>query len=343
MSTPDGIGSRSYSDAELLSMVLDAGPGDPFDPRAVVFTGSDLRSVMLPDGSRVIVKHLHPQGDWFSRATGGTNRPQQVWRSGVLVELEQVVEHGIVGLIDFGDHEALVMHDLSEWLFPPDAWLERSDIDTLMNRLARFHDVASTVALPTALCGIAERANMCNPAAHRDDHGRHAAQGGPQAFQSALDYLADRVGGAAGAVLAGFFDDLPGFEAEVLMRTVRPTLLHGDTKAENLGIHGDRLVAVDWGEATGIGPAEFDIVRFAFGACGLTTDLTPPDIYNIYDHHTSTRLDDGLLRLATLACMANNGIGNLATISPTTDPEMKQRSKDRLRHTLAETQRLFPG
>jgi hypothetical protein len=333
---------HSSTDAELLSMVVDAGPGEPFDPRAVVFTGSDLRCVTLADGTQLIVKHLHREGDWLARATDGTDRPQQVWRSGVLTALEPVVEHGVVGLIDVGDHQALVMHDLSGWLFAPDVWLDRTDVDLLMNRLACFHELASTIDLPTSLCTIAERANLCNPAAHRHDNGRHPAPGGAQAIEGALNYLAERAGGAAGTRLAGFFDDLAGFAVQVTDLTDRPTLLHGDAKAENLGIHDDRLVAVDWGELTGVGPAEFDIVRFAFGACGYSTSLTPPEVYELYNGHVMVPLDGELVRLATLSCSVNNGIGNLATIAATTDPELKQRAKNRLRLVFAELRRLYP-
>ena len=324
----------------ILVAVRDAGPGEPCDPRTVVWTGSELRKVELPDGNRVIVKHLHPEGDWLSRSTRGTGRPSEVWRSGLLTALEPVVEHGTIGLVDFGDHEALVMHDLSDRLFPPDVWLEPRDVERVLVQLAAFHQYARSIDVQP-LCTIIDRANMCNPEAHLGDGGRYHLSVSPAELQKSHEYLATRVGGQAGDALTSFFDDLPAFGVEVAARTSHPTLLHGDAKPENLGVHGGRLVAVDWGELTGIGPAEFEIVRFAAGSCGKHTDLHPIEVYDLYNRHASVKLDTDLLRLAALACMTSNGIGNLADIHRTEDPHERQRCKDRLALQIDDLRRLF--
>ncbi len=295
--------------------------------------------MQAPDGTSVIVKHIRPEGDWFARATGSTTRPLEVWRTGILKEIEPVVEHGVLGVVDFGDHEAIVMRDLSASLFPPDVWLSHSDVDGIMSRLARFHAHAAHMTLPSELCSVRERAGYCNPEFHRQDSGPHARDA--DGFQQSLDYLVERIGGEAGVELRSFFGNLEAFEAEVLERTVRPTLLHGDTKPENLGMDDDRLVAVDWGEVTGVGPAEFDLVRFCFGASGYQTDLRHDQIHELYTSSVSDPLDPELLRLATLACMANNGIGNLAGVAATTDPDLKERARQRLRNSIDEVRRQF--
>jgi aminoglycoside phosphotransferase (APT) family kinase protein len=51
--------------------------------------------------------------------------------------------------------------------------------------------------------------------------------------------------------------------AEALMASAPPTLVHGDDRLENFGLNGNRLVAIDWGELTGIGPAAIDVARLA--------------------------------------------------------------------------------
>ena len=66
----------------ILRKVRAAGPGEPFDPRAVSYTGTDLRRVTLDDGSAFIGMHLRPNGDWLMRVTNGTGRAQLLWTAG---------------------------------------------------------------------------------------------------------------------------------------------------------------------------------------------------------------------------------------------------------------------
>lgn len=245
MSTPDdGAGQIE----RILQEVRAASTGVEFDPRLRRYTGSLLQKVSLDDGETVIVKHLAPEGDWLARATGGVGRPQLLWRSGLLQRLDPVVEHGMIGIVEFEDHEAMVMRDLSESLFPPDVMLSRSEVDSVLARMAAFHDFAASLELPP-LCSVRERCNLVNPAFHRGDQGPHAVDA--EAFERTIGGLASRTGGNAGAALSSFFDDLVSFEARIIRLTGRPTLLHGDAKPENLGYTDPRLVAVDWGELTG--------------------------------------------------------------------------------------------
>src|SRR5205823_12486219 len=61
--------------------------------------------------------------------------------------------------------------------------------------------------------------------------------------------------------------------AAALMASAPATLVHGDAQLENLGLDGDRLVAIDWGELTGIGPAEIDVAWLAVMSCWRMDDL----------------------------------------------------------------------
>jgi hypothetical protein len=105
------------SDEDILREVLVAEQAAAFDPRDVKYTSTNLQKVVLASGATVIVKHLSPEGDWLMRASGGVGRAQLLWRSGVLSTLDPVVDHGAIGIVDAGDHDALVMRDLSATLF----------------------------------------------------------------------------------------------------------------------------------------------------------------------------------------------------------------------------------
>ena len=90
------------------------------------------------------------------------------------------------------------------------------------------------------------------------------------------------------------------------MAAAPATLLHGDAKLENLGLDGERLVAIDWGELTGIGPAEIDVAWFAV-MCGWRTDGLPGDVFAAYDERAHRRLDPTALDLACIGSLAQMG------------------------------------
>lgn len=165
------------------------------------------------------------------------------------------------------------MRDLSTRLFPPDVALSESDVDVLLARMATFHDFAAHLQLPR-LCTLRDRCNWSDPTFHRDDAGPNRLASGPD-VQATIDDLANCAAGGAGAALSSFFEDFTAFEQQVLQRSERLTLLHGDAKPENFGLADTRLVAVDWGALTGPGQAEFDVARFALITSKFHADLEP--------------------------------------------------------------------
>jgi hypothetical protein len=304
------------------------------------YTSTDLRSVTLASGQRVVVKHLAPDGDWLMRASGGVGRAQELWRSGVLSALDPVVEHGIIGLVDFGDHEAIVMHDLSGTLIPEVGMLAPDYVEALLAAMAQFHQAAASVELPP-LCSVAARCNVMSPAFHDTDSGPGRLATGAS-MRTALDVLASRSTRAGAAALWSVIDDPDAFAAEVAEYSKRPTLVHGDAKPPNLGHNGVRLVAVDWGELTGPGPAEIDVVRFAFAACDLYCELQPDAIFEMYDRHAPLPLDPDLLRLAILGDVATFGVGRLAVIRDLTDDAVRARARANFRTGMARFRAAFP-
>lgn len=323
----------------LLDRVRRAGPGEPWDPRSVVFTGSELRRVELPDQT-VVLKRLDKRGDWLSRATNGVGRTARLWTSGLLREIEPVVEHGVIGVIERDEHDVLVMHDLSSWLIPPEAWVDDATIDAVLCRMARLHDHAVGIDVE-GLCSTFERANFCNPAFHELDAGPNPIRAGARGLRDGYQFIRDRLGAEASAFIASYYENARSLAQEVERRTTRPTLLHGDTKLENLGVRDDRLAAIDWGELTGRGPAEIDVVTFALGSCWFQTDLTPLEVYERYDRHSTVGLDEELLDLSLRVLIGSRAIGSLGSMARHSDPEMRDRAKARFFGILAELDRSF--
>jgi hypothetical protein len=239
-------------DEALLQEVRNAPWGAPWDPRSVVHTGSDLRRAVVR-GRTVVIKLVDRRGDWLARSTNGVGRAVRIWRSGLLRRLEPVVEHGMIGLIDREGHDAFVMHDLSEWLIEPGAWVDHETVDAVLGGLATFHAHAAGTE-PDGLCSTFERANFCNPSFHETDTGPNPIASGARGLREGYQYIMSKLGADAREFVASYYDDVRSLADEVDQRTTRPTLLHGDTKLENLGVREGRLVAIDWGELSGVGP-----------------------------------------------------------------------------------------
>lgn len=312
--------------------------GAPFDPRPIAFTaGSDLRKMDI-DGTSIIVKHLHPEGDWLSRATGGVGRAQLLWRSGVLDQIEPFVEHGVIGVLDLEDHDAIVMRDLSPVLFPPTGALDRDAVEGVLARLGRFHREAAVIDLPP-LCSMRQRAAFMDPRFHAADTGHGNLATTAHLIPDTVRFLSGKAG-AAGHELLHLFEDPDAFVRRVIESAPDLTLLHGDPKPDNIGYTGSRLVAIDWGELTGVGPIEFDVVRFVVGACLTHTSLEPQEVYEIYDRSGPRPLDPATLYLAMLWAVANFGITNFAVIRALCDPGHRALAKAAGRLWLNELQRL---
>ena len=108
--------------------------------------------------------------------------------------------------------------------------------------------------------------------------------------------------------------DDPALLEQEMRAAVPWTLLHGDGRLDNLGLRGDGLVAVDWGELTGTGPAEMDLVWFSAlgtgvmpGAPTWRIDAMPDEIFAAYAARAARALDRRALDLACLGMVAMSG------------------------------------
>jgi aminoglycoside phosphotransferase (APT) family kinase protein len=112
------------------------------------------------------------------------------------------------------------------------------------------------------------------------------------------------------------------------MGSAAATLLHGDAKLWNLGLEGDRLVAIDWGDLTGIGPAEIDLAWFAVTSRGRI-EWTPDEVFAAYETQGGRRLDPRALDLACIGALAQLGF-SLAGLCLTGDEPVRARTSERL-------------
>lgn len=267
------------------------------------FSGARLELLELPDGRRLVAKHLPADGDWLTRATGGRDRARCLWETGVLHRVGAVSDHTVVGVQTVEDHSVILMRDASNELIPPRAPVTRARSRLLLSKLAKMHEhFAGTRA--GDLCPIGARYAMFAPRFHATDAGpgRH-----PMADRIAhgWEVFEDHVpADVVEAVLAVHRD--PGRLARRLAASPA-TLLHGDAKLENLGISPDgRLVAIDWGDLTGVGPREIDVAWYALKAAARV-GCSPDDIFADYQAASSEPLDPAVLDAVCIGSLAQMG------------------------------------
>jgi hypothetical protein len=284
---------------------------------AEALSGAHFERVVLRDGRRMVLKYLPPDGDWLTRLTAGASRLRLLWDSGTLAQVAATVDHTIVALVPSNGADVVVMRDASDTLLATGTRVSLPQVRTLVAGLAELHRAWQGHPLD-GLCPPEARYRLFAPHPHASDDGpnRHPAReiilAGWQVFAEIVP--AD----VADAVFA--VHERPEILARALMASAPATLVHGDAKLENLGVSGNRLVAIDWGELTGVGPAEIDVAWLAMMS-GWRMDALPDEVFAAYDR----RLDPMALDLACIGSLAQMGF-KLASRTRATDRPTRERA-----------------
>jgi hypothetical protein len=213
------------------------------------------------------------------------------------------LDHTTIDVIDQGDHDVVVMRDATADLLTPDQ-VTPERMRHMLRGLADMHDLMRGCALD-GMCAVADRYRMFAPHLHADDHGarNHPRREMILAGWEAFDDVAPRE--VAEAVYAVHADPAP--LANALIGASRSmTLVHGDVKLNNLGLRRDRLVAIDWGELTGVGPPEVDLAWFAV-MNGWRIGATPDEIIDAYTERAAVPPTRRALDLACIGSVAQMG------------------------------------
>jgi hypothetical protein len=305
---------------------------EPFDANHQAFSGATFERGFLADGRPVVVKHLPAEGDWITAVSDGLGRARRLWDDGILADIAATVDHAVIGLVREDGHDVVVMDDVSDLLLPTNDRIRPAHVDRILDGMADLHTRWEGTHV-AGLCSPARRIGLFTPRFHATYEGPHhfvqAELVGPMwaVFDTAVP---DEVAAAIAEVHA----EPAGLETA--MRTAGPwTLLHGDLKSNNLGVRGDRLVVLDWGELTGVGPAAMDLVWFA----GMSTvthrghavpqiDVLPDELFAAYERRAGRRLDPISLDLACIGFLAQFGFWLAAVgVSERTEPGDPARTR----------------
>jgi hypothetical protein len=284
------------------SIDLSSAVSRPMNEEAEAVSGATLERVELPDGRLLVLKRLPIEGDFMTHVTHGRGRLQRMWKSGLLNRISSIVDHTILDVRVVDGQDVVIMRDATSHLLPPQGPVSRETSRRLLARIAAMHE-ACPAEPADDLCAIEGRYAMAAPDFHATYTGPNPH---PMADRIAEGWrlFAEHVDRDVADAVFGVHRE-PGKLGDRLRR-FPTTLLHGDPKLENLGMVGDGLVAIDWGELTGFGPREVDVAWYAHKGC-VRIGCTPDEVFTDYNETSSDPLDPEAVDLACVGALAQMG------------------------------------
>jgi hypothetical protein len=299
----------------LLADVVAREPLAAADGRS----GSLLERVLLADGRALVVKHVRDGGDWIMRASHDHGRAAELWSSGVLARVPDVIDHAVVGAERVEDGWVVIMRDVSAALIPDDARLSRGDSRRVLEAAAALH-AGFWEDPPLELCSMADRYRFLSPATAR----REAGGGGevPRLIRRGWERFAEVVpADVAEPVMAVLARPEPFAAA---LSASGSTLLQGDLKLGNLGLTADRVVVLDWGTQTGWGPPAVEVAWY-LAINWSRVDATREQVLDDFRAAEGERHDEDALRLALLGGLVQLGWDKALHASGHPDPAIRAR------------------
>jgi hypothetical protein len=235
-------------------------------------SGARFERVVL-DGDHFLLKHVDPRDDWIMRQTGDIGCiPIRVWEAGVFDLVPAVSDHATVGAAREGEHGAVLLRDVGEWLVPPgDDPIDPAQHLQFLDHLAALHAATWRWEDRIGLLPVANRYSFFGPDALECEAKLGFPQPVPRVATEGWRRLDDVSPELADALRPLQRAPWPLFDA---LADTPTALLHGDTKFGNLGFGVDgRTILIDWSQ-TGAGPPLAEIAH----SLALNRARIPPEL-----------------------------------------------------------------
>jgi hypothetical protein len=282
-------------------------------------SGSLLERVVLAGGETLVVKHVRAGGDWIMRGTHDQGRAVELFASGVLARVPEVIDHAVLGAERDGGGWVLVMRDVSAALFPDHARLTRDDGRRVLAAAAALH-AAFWDDPPMALCPLVDRYRLLSPAtARREAAGDDEV---PKLIGRGWERFAEVVPADVAEPVLAILERPEPF-ADQLAR-YPSTLVQGDLKLGNLGFRDTRVVMLDWGTQTGWAPPAVETAWY-LAINWSRIDAEREQMLDDFRAAEGERHDEDALRLALLGGLVQLGWDKALHASGHPDPAVRAR------------------
>lgn len=230
---------------ELLGRAEEREAWFPDDTKS----GARFERVVI-GGEHFVLKYQDPRDDWILRATGDPGHVYvRLWESGLLDRLPPVLDHAVVAAEYDGTVGMILLRDVSAALLGGDVAFTPAQHAGLLEHMAALHAAFWGWSDDVGLLPLDRRYRMFSPAVAAAEVARTSPAAVPLAMAEGWGLLPEVSPAMAGVVMPLLADPGPLLAA---LAGVPHTLVHGDWKAANLGIHPDgRTVLLDFGEVPG--------------------------------------------------------------------------------------------
>jgi hypothetical protein len=215
---------------------------------------------------RFVLKRSNRAWDWIMRATDDwAGRAILAWTTGLIDRLPSSIITGYVACARDGDGWAILMHDLSDSLFPAgDVPLAETDHLCLLEAMAdlhtRFWEQPALASPALGFCALAQHYLEFAPSvALREAAGPDPS---PPLIGAGWRLLPELVAPEVAAIVRPLLEDPQPLVAA--MHLGPQTIVHGDWKLGNLGITAEpkrQVALLDWA-VVGPGPAGLDLAWY---------------------------------------------------------------------------------
>ena len=287
------------------------------------WSGSRLESAVLEDGRRLVLKRIVPEGDWLARFTGDRGREGLLFAEGATARFPPNLDSAVRAAEFDGEAWWLAMDDVSEHLLGAAGPISRDQNRQILVAMAGVWQRFWGEPVDGA-CSFLYRQLATGPGvAEQERDGVDLLPKQLEAFWEAFgDAVDDDVGEAVISIAADPRRFVAAFER------CGTTLIHGDLRDEQLGIDGERVIAIDWGLATIANPAyelSWDMMH-----TGWRIEASHNEIVEDFRAAAGELLEPAAIELGMISGLAQYGwvLGHSALIHP--DPAEREWARSEL-------------
>ena len=296
----------------------------------VGLSGASLERILLPDGTRLIVKKLSPLTDFIMRRAHDDGRLQRMWDDGVFQRMPPAIDHAMLGVERDRDELTVVMRDRTDTLVG-DRMLTREQNRRILGAASAVYEAFWEEDI-RYLCSLRDWVARFRPSDVDADHPLR------EMILRGWERFPDVVPADVAAAVSAIHED-PQPIARALGQRER-SLVHGDLRLANIGLTRDRVVLLDWGSFTAMAPSAME---FAWYLAISWAQIQAPiaDIVADFRDLSGERFDARALDLGFLLALAHLGWSKATAATEQADEAARARERDHVDWWVAQVRRAL--